>query len=650
MRFLFPLLAVILTGWGPVSPAHAGGGAGSTSANFLKIGMGARPVGMGEAFTGVADDTNAVYWNPAGLVLAKGVGFTTTHSEWIEGVHHEFLAAHANFNEQGALGASFTFLGTKEFPEALETPSGDFGGFGSSVSASDFAAAAAYAQRLGLWFSGSFFRSSIVSLKANVVGQRVVNETGYGISFDLGYLYEIKRKTAYLGVTALNVGTKIKGHPQPLLGNVGASYRLRRVLMKRDRLLLAAETDLHSDTGFRMALGTEYAVPFGRTEAAWRAGYRLPSDLGGLAGMTLGFGLTHPLGGLDASLDYAYVPYGVLGTTHRLSLSGRFGGRPIPPLAAVAAPPAFTVQKEVLPVKLRVKGEELIAKWRLSVLDPKGRVVKVFQGEGEPPGEVKWDGTDREGKPVEEGRYRALFDVVDVEGAVGRSEERSFDARVIRRTNYEYKYQFAGDMLFDSGKAELKEGAFLAIAKAARAVLERYPEATITVAGHTDNRPLGRGGSFPDNRALSQARAESVRQALVRMGLDPARLKVVGFADTRPVAPNDTPENRAKNRRVELIVTGSKVVGPEELMEEGRLLFREGNPEHALQRYLAAAKLKPKHPYVYRLIGDAYLALNEKEKAVEAYRRHLRFAPADVEIREWLRRNAPGTASNATAP
>src|SRR6185295_13157560 len=87
-------------------------GAGSTSTNFQKIGMGARAVGMGESFLSVADDSTASFWNPAGLILAKGTQFSLTHGEWMMGVTHEFFAFSQNIDQDGAFGGSVGYLGT----------------------------------------------------------------------------------------------------------------------------------------------------------------------------------------------------------------------------------------------------------------------------------------------------------------------------------------------------------------------------------------------------------------------------------------------------------------------------------------------------------------------------------------------------------
>ena len=74
----------------------------------------------------------------------------------------------------------------------------------------------------------------------------------------------------------------------------------------------------------------------------------------------------------------------------------------------------------------------------------------------------------------------------------------------------------------------------------------------ITVSGHTDNVPIRSGGQYRSNWELSAARAASVAHELLAAGLDPARLMVSGHADTQPRVLNDSPANRALNRRVDI--------------------------------------------------------------------------------------------------
>jgi OOP family OmpA-OmpF porin len=73
----------------------------------------------------------------------------------------------------------------------------------------------------------------------------------------------------------------------------------------------------------------------------------------------------------------------------------------------------------------------------------------------------------------------------------------------------------------------------------------QYPEVKITIEGHTDNV-----GGKADNQKLSQARADTVKNAIVAAGVDASRLSAVGYGDTKPIADNKTDEGRAQNRRV----------------------------------------------------------------------------------------------------
>lgn len=80
--------------------------------------------------------------------------------------------------------------------------------------------------------------------------------------------------------------------------------------------------------------------------------------------------------------------------------------------------------------------------------------------------------------------------------------------------------------------------------------LNQYPESYIDVVGHTDDT-----GSEAYNQKLSEARAQSVRRALVQRGVAPARVVAYGYGETQPIASNKTPEGRAANRRVEILIT-----------------------------------------------------------------------------------------------
>lgn len=108
------------------------------------------------------------------------------------------------------------------------------------------------------------------------------------------------------------------------------------------------------------------------------------------------------------------------------------------------------------------------------------------------------------------------------------------------------------DLLFSSGSAEINpEGT--SVLKEIGSTFKKY-EGDVLVEGHTDNVPINTE-MFPSNWELSNARAVSVVKYLTEeVGIDPVKLSAVGYADTKPKVSNDTPENRRKNRRVEIIL------------------------------------------------------------------------------------------------
>jgi chemotaxis protein MotB len=106
--------------------------------------------------------------------------------------------------------------------------------------------------------------------------------------------------------------------------------------------------------------------------------------------------------------------------------------------------------------------------------------------------------------------------------------------------------------LFDLGKADLKPASFPILQKLA--TLFPTLNSAISIEGHTDNLPLNPGSPLIDNWGLSGARSLSVLRYFKTAGLDDRKFISTGYGDTKPKVPNDTAENRAKNRRVEIIV------------------------------------------------------------------------------------------------
>ncbi|MEJ2604076.1 MAG: OmpA family protein [Gammaproteobacteria bacterium] len=105
-----------------------------------------------------------------------------------------------------------------------------------------------------------------------------------------------------------------------------------------------------------------------------------------------------------------------------------------------------------------------------------------------------------------------------------------------------------GGVLFATGKAELLPGAMNSVGRLAD-YLRQNENKTVIVEGHTDST-----GSDETNLRLSQARADSVRSALIAQGVSPRRITATGLGSSQPVASNDTSAGRQQNRRVEVII------------------------------------------------------------------------------------------------
>jgi chemotaxis protein MotB len=114
-------------------------------------------------------------------------------------------------------------------------------------------------------------------------------------------------------------------------------------------------------------------------------------------------------------------------------------------------------------------------------------------------------------------------------------------------------------VLFDSGKAEVKPNGLVVLQKVID-ILKNIKDKAIRVEGHTDNVPIvgALTRKYPTNWELSAARAINVARYLQQQGLDPALLGAVAYGEYKPVAPNDTDEGRAKNRRIEIVLVSKE--------------------------------------------------------------------------------------------
>jgi outer membrane protein OmpA-like peptidoglycan-associated protein len=118
-----------------------------------------------------------------------------------------------------------------------------------------------------------------------------------------------------------------------------------------------------------------------------------------------------------------------------------------------------------------------------------------------------------------------------------------------RRTDQGLITKLKSDILFDSGKADLKPSAINSLNEMA-AIMKKYPENVLSIKGYTDNT-----GSSAVNEKLSTQRADAVRQALLKAGMPGNVMSIEGMGPSRPIGDNSTAVGRSSNRRVEIEIT-----------------------------------------------------------------------------------------------
>jgi outer membrane protein OmpA-like peptidoglycan-associated protein len=126
-----------------------------------------------------------------------------------------------------------------------------------------------------------------------------------------------------------------------------------------------------------------------------------------------------------------------------------------------------------------------------------------------------------------------------------------------RRTDQGLITKLKSDILFDSGKSQLKPAATGNLGEMA-AIMRKYPENVLTIKGYTDAT-----GSAATNRRLSEERAQAVKNQLVAGGIPANTISVVGMGPESPVGDNKSPQGRAQNRRVEVEVTVDESKAPQ---------------------------------------------------------------------------------------
>jgi len=280
---------------------------GKTGATFLKIGVGAKPTAMGEAFCAVADDSYASYWNPAGLTHFETKELSFTHMSWFEDIYYEYLSYISPLQDlkikiPGIFASSLSYLGINDIKEYGNTKDSYLGTF--------------KAYDLLVNFSYARLRKPNISsgLNLKLIKQKIKSSSS-ALGIDIGFLYNTPIRNLTGGLTFQNIAFFNNFKDElPFNIKLGSCYKL----LKDNLLTLAMDIDIPRDTNMKLHFGAEYLYPeIENIKIAIRLGYKTGVEYG-----KLGFGV-----GVNFDkykFDYAYSSYNDLGNIHQLSFNVKF--------------------------------------------------------------------------------------------------------------------------------------------------------------------------------------------------------------------------------------------------------------------------------------------------------------------------------------
>ncbi len=286
--------------------------AGTSAFSFLKINLGARPVAMGGAFTGLADDETALYYNPAGLAGAE-------QKRYILGYHNYFVDMQSGLvgyihplNDRQTLGFHVSYLNYGEFTETdlLGNVNGTFGG-------GDLLIAASFGMKRTYQFS--------FGATAKFIYEKVHDYSATGVAIDIGARYSSNRGRYTAGLMLQNLGAQLSSLGEeekdglPTIVRGGGSARPKGLPLQ-----FVADLILPFDNDLVFAIGAEYyeLKPL-YLRMGWNSfgkNYRADDSEDNWAGISLGLGIDIR----SMQISYAFSPAADLGESHRITLTGGF--------------------------------------------------------------------------------------------------------------------------------------------------------------------------------------------------------------------------------------------------------------------------------------------------------------------------------------
>jgi hypothetical protein len=300
--------------------------AGTSSGSFLKIGVGARAVAMGEAFVAVANDPSTIVWNPAGLasIIRREVQFS--HAEWPADINYDFLVyVMPSRRLGGSLAIQVGMLGTQLDQTDEYHPFGT----GTSFSYSDFVVGAAYGRR---WTDKLLIGAGLKYVSEDL-GSQVGGPVTSSVLVDLGSIYYLGYGSVRIATSLSNFGAEMTprgsyvspytnetrsydGFDPPIQFRYGLAFEA--IENAQQRLTVSTEILQPADNAQRVKAGLEWVW---QRRFALRSGYNFNADV---MRFSAGLGISMPMSLAQGSFDYTFTDGGPLGGVNRLSLGLRF--------------------------------------------------------------------------------------------------------------------------------------------------------------------------------------------------------------------------------------------------------------------------------------------------------------------------------------
>lgn len=305
--------------------SFAQNGPGTTGGVALKIPVNPRAIGMANAFTAVADDSSAVYWNPAGLEQLQGAELFAEYDVFINTESYSYLNGGFKMANDFALGFGAKLLGTGLTNEIDQFGNQTGGTFGESYYDIDLAAAYRLSYSLDIGLTVKYINETLAITSGSIPGG-----SSSTVAVDIGLLYKTPIPHLKLGLDLQNLGPGLtfdSGNsvtdPLPLVFKIGAAYQ-----MFDDDFTMSCDVDFPNDNAVSASLGGEYWY---KNTLVGRLGYEFQGSIdqnqlgiGGEAGLYLGAGVKIALFKTNFEFDYAWTDQGILGSNHHFSLAWYF--------------------------------------------------------------------------------------------------------------------------------------------------------------------------------------------------------------------------------------------------------------------------------------------------------------------------------------